>query len=507
MRASRNRVRFYTWTFLLVSITGVGFGDRLLTQWSYAFERGRLQAAAAELDQLGELPALESISHAFRLVAQVAKPGVVHINVRGGVHASLSQEEIEELADRLGVSPEQAERLLRRQGVGSGSGIIFDKNGHILTNNHVVNGREEITVRLSDERLYDAELIGTDPKTDIAVIKINATDLAPLRFADSDTLQVGDWVVAVGAPFGLTQTVTHGIISATGRTRVSGIDILYQNFIQTDAAINPGNSGGPLLNLRGEVLGVNTAIATHGDAVNAGVAFTIPANMAVKVARQLIERGYVARGWLGITYPTVSLTSDDAKLYELPNTDGILVSSVHVDSPADEGGLRVEDIIVAVNDETIRDGDYFKSLIADLGPNEEVKIRVIREGAPLTLTVKLGLQPDDMTTALRARAQESIEIRELGLQVRSFSSVLRAMFRRAGLYDETERGVFVMGVETERGRRPWIEAGELIVAVNSREVATVGELREALKDVQGDIRVQILQPDGDRRIATVPLAR
>lgn len=297
MNTHRPRFRLLFWTGMAVAALWIGFGDRLLSRWAYAVERGRIQASADELLDSDELAGVQAISKAFRLVAKVARPGVVHINVSGSDGTlEVSPEELESLKQRFGdlLSEEQLRELLRRQPPASGSGIVFDADGYIVTNNHVVAGRTEIVVHLADDRTYEATIVGTDPKTDLAVIKIDAPNLHALKFGDSDQVDVGDWVVAVGAPFGLSQTVTHGIISATGRSHVD-VGILYQNFIQTDAAINPGNSGGPLLNLRGEVIGVNTAIATHGDA-NAGVAFTIPSNMAVKVARALIEHGSVARG-------------------------------------------------------------------------------------------------------------------------------------------------------------------------------------------------------------------
>ena len=323
---------------VLVGFIAVGVPGRLLSRWAYACERGRLQATNEGLTALSQdLARVEEVSHAFRLVAKVARPGVVHIRVRSDVAEEgddpMWRELRQQLEEQLGEQfDEQRWRdFLRqhREAPASGSGIIFDEQGYVLTNNHVVAGRDEILVTLPDEREFPATLVGNDPMTDLAVIKIDASDLHALKFGDSDRVEVGDWVIAVGAPFGLSQSVTHGIISATGRDSVEPLTekgILYQNFLQTDAAINPGNSGGPLLNLRGEVIGVNTAIATNGDGYNAGIAFTIPSNMALKVASQLKESGAVARGWLGITMG--ELEAADRELLGIEGHRGVLVVGI-----------------------------------------------------------------------------------------------------------------------------------------------------------------------------------
>ncbi|MFH1748166.1 MAG: trypsin-like peptidase domain-containing protein [Planctomycetota bacterium] len=507
MNRPRARIGLLVWTAALLAVLWVGFGDQLLTHWAYAFERGRIQADSDQLLNSEELASLQTISKAFRLVAKVASPGVVNIDVSGGQLADgqggEQQRLREQLRQQLGdmLDDEQIEQLLQRQQPpGSGSGIIFDSDGHILTNNHVVAGRDTLRVQLNDDRTYEATLVGTDPQTDLAVIKIEATGLHALTFGNSDQVDVGDWVLAVGAPFGLTQTVTHGIVSAKGRTRVVSSDVIpYQNFIQTDAAINPGNSGGPLLNLRGEVVGVNTMIATHGDLYNAGVAFTIPANMAVSVARELIASGQVARGWLGITYPVEPISAEIAEIFDLPNTRGILVTSVHTDSPANAGGLQVEDIIVEVNDEIIRDGEYFKSTIADIGPHQKVKLSVIRDRNRIELDVELGLQPRDMRAARRSPAIETRPVDALGLRA---ISLLPRMSR---YYDETEHGVLIVALDENWEQNPKIKPGELIVACQGEPVENVGDLLQAIEKAGSTkrLRLQLLEVNGDRRIVNI----
>ncbi len=499
------RLRLTVWSVALLLVTWIGFGDRLLTHWAFAVERGKIQANNEGLASPPDVASLEALSSTFRMVAKVATPGVVHIAVGGGRSEEASAAELERLRQLFGdeLSDEQLEELSRRmRPPTAGSGIIFDKAGHILTNNHVVDGRTEFAVSLYDERVYSAELVGTDAKSDLAVLKIDAPDLHPLTFVAAHNVEVGDWVIAVGAPFGLTQTVTHGIISATGRRRVPGIDILYQDFIQTDAAINPGNSGGPLLNLRGEVVGINTAIATQGEA-NAGVAFTIPAYMAVRVARQLIETGTVARGWLGVSMRIEPLTDELVEIFKLPGRRGVLVEHVLADSPAQAAGVEVEDVIVGLNGTEIEGADHLRALIADLEPEHKAQFTIIRDGKKQECAVKLGLQPRELRPRATDNSTETRRVPELGLLALS----LRPGLREARNVEE--RGVVVRGFETfEAGSASKLNIGEIILRVEGQPVTNVGELRAALQRVgdRKDVRLDVLQPDGDQRInIEVPL--
>jgi serine protease Do len=511
-------------------------GDRVVTHMAYALERGRLQAGAEELAELqAERPEVYGLARAFKLVGKVARPGVVHIAVSGGEGTRYSDEEIDEYlhqhlkelipedepnedheaappgADDSG--PPKSERgqdkreTLRRwlralpTPPGSGSGIIFDPAGYILTNNHVVNGRDEFRVVLYDDRVFAGKLIGTDPKTDLAVLKIDAPDLHPLAFGNSDRLDVGDWVLAVGSPFGLQQTVTHGIVSAKGRTRVPGIDIDYQDFIQTDAAINPGNSGGPLLNLHGEVVGVNTAIATHGDGVNAGIAFTIPSNRAARIAQQLRTNGSVTRGWLGISFLELELA--DVEIFGLHDDHGVFVERVLADSPAQHAGLQVEDVLIEVNGVSVSGSEQLRGLIADLLPEEAVPVRVIRDRQELALTVRLGVQPANLLEARRTPATEAREVKRLGMEVRTFRPALPRVWRLA--YKDNVRGALVWRIDPESKNTPAVQASELIVGCNGRPVTSVLDLVAALEAVPTGkpVELEILEPVGDRRIVHV----
>jgi serine protease Do len=501
------RERRCGWTCLALALAGLACGGYGAAGQARATERGRGQATGAELAQLqADLPDLHALSRAFNTVAKAARPGVVHIKVSGGEAPRVDPEERERLREKLkeAIPDEQLDRMLRRVPPGSGSGIIIDTGGYILTNNHVVEGRDEIRVVLNDEREFPATVIGTDRKTDLAVIKVEATDLPALKLGDSDQLDVGDWVIAVGAPFGLTQTVTHGIVSAKGRKRIPGVDIDYQDFIQTDAAINPGNSGGPLLNLRGEVIGVNTAIATQGEGVNAGVAFTIPSNLAAKIAAQLKATGNVQRGWLGVSF--VSVNKDDADIFGLPKPKGVLIERVLPQSPADRAGLQVEDAITAIDDTEVDDLDHVRSLIADVRPDERVRLHVIRDRKPQTITVRLGLQPEDTRSQARTRGTDARDITRLGLQVRTMRPDLAREMRS---YDVSARGVLVMGLMPDRENPPDIAPRELVIECNGQPVQSVTDLQQALSKVPSNrnVKLTVLEPTGDKREITVKPAR
>ena len=519
------------------------------------------QLTPAEHEELfKQLPELAATSRAFKLVAKLARPGVVHIRVAGGESSRLSEDEIrqyirehlqerlkepqsegedampdrpppatqprppddeqdrrirEQLKDlldeqqleqldrqtrqRMNEQREQLQRWLHRLPIppGTGSGIIFDAEGYILTNHHVVVGRERIRVVLHDEREYEARVVGSDPKSDLAVLKIDAPDLQALNFGDSDALEVGDWVLAVGSPFGLEQTVTHGIVSAKGRTRIPGVELEYQDFIQTDAAINPGNSGGPLLNLRGEVVGVNTAIATLGEAQNAGVAFTIPSNRAARIARQLKATGTVRRGWLGISLTQAD--AYDADVFGLPRPGGIIVERILTGSPAEAAGLQVEDVIVEVEGAVVERSQQLQSLIADLTPGDVARLRVIRDRKALELKVRLGTQPDALISALRTPATDAREIERLGFAVRTFRPALKSQYRLA--YPDTARGVLIWRLRSDWPAPRDLEQLDLIVSCNDHPVRTASDLIRVLASVPdgGEVTLLIEEPTGDQR--------
>jgi len=268
---------------------------------------------------------------------------------------------------------------------GSGSGVIMDNSGYILTNNHVVTNADELEVTLYDGRTTPAELIGTDSESDVAVIKIDLDNLSPATFGDSDKIEVGEWVLAAGNPFQLTSSITSGIVSAKGRSRIGLAN--YEDFIQTDAAINPGNSGGALVNLDGEVIGINTAIASRSGGYQ-GIGFAIPINMAAKNARDLISEGKVTRGFLGVTIRDL----DDvmADYYKLDEPKGALVQGVEDGEPADRAGVEQGDVILSVNGREVANSDELRNYVARLRPGTKVDIELVREGSRKNLTVELG---------------------------------------------------------------------------------------------------------------------
>jgi len=271
---------------------------------------------------------------------------------------------------------------------GQGSGFIISKDGYILINNHVVGDADLIKVKLSDGREFKAKVIGTDPQSDVAVIKIDATNLPVLRLGDSDKLEVGEWVIAIGNPFGLSQTVTVGVVSAKGRSRIGIND--YEDFIQTDAAINPGNSGGPLVNIHGEAVGMNTAIFSRSGGYM-GIGFAIPINMAKAIKDQLLKKGKVTRGWLGVVIQDID--EELAKSFGLEKTEGVLIAEVSEGSPAEKAGLKQGDIILRLNGKKVDDLGELRNKIALTAPGTKVKLEVLRENKRRTIQVTIGEQP------------------------------------------------------------------------------------------------------------------
>jgi serine protease Do len=318
------------------------------------------------------------LGQAFGEVARRVEPAVVNINTEQVIRTSGNP--LEEFFGLRGMP-----REFRRPSLGSG--FIVDPQGYILTNNHVVRRADRISVKLNDGRTLDATVVGTDPQTDLAVIKIRETNLPYLRLADSSRTGVGDWVLAFGSPFGLEKTMTAGIISAKGRVIGAG---QYDDFLQTDAAINPGNSGGPLVNLQGEVVGINTMIASDSGGWQ-GVGFAIPSSMAAGVYRQLADSGKVTRGWIGVSLDEV--TPETARRLGLPDTKGAVVVQVEPRSPAARGGLRPGDVIVASNGQAILAPHNLKLAMAESRPDTPLRLSVLRNGSQVSLELRLGQRP------------------------------------------------------------------------------------------------------------------
>jgi len=381
----------------------------------------------------------------------------------------------------------------RRPVRAAGSGFVLNSNGFIVTNNHVVENASDIQVKLSDGRELPAKVIGRDAKTDLALVKVDATGLPVIPLGDSTALQVGEPVMAIGNPFGLEQTVTTGIVSATGRVIGSGP---YDNFIQTDASINPGNSGGPLINARGEVIGINTAIFSRGGG-SVGIGFAVPSSLAKTVITQLADHGKVERGWLGVSIQP--LTKDLAKNFKRDNTNGALVSSVIEGSPAEKAGLKAGDVIVEFNGKKVAKATELPSLVADLTVGRDVPMVIVRDGSEMRLNARIA-RLEDETPAKVADAQEK---GQLGLSVQPITPPVA---RELGL--KVKEGVLVRDVvEGGRAAEAGIRPGDVIVEINREPVRTVEDLKVRVdKQAKNEPIVLLVNRDGQALYVAVPAA-
>ncbi|MEQ1793260.1 MAG: Do family serine endopeptidase [Nitrospira sp.] len=353
---------------------------------------------------------------------------------------------------------------------GSGSGLIVDTEGHIVTNNHVVGDALEIEVRLFDKTKLIAQVVGKDPDTDLALLKVTADRPLPFaHFGDSSAIRVGQWVLAVGNPFGLDRTVTLGVVSGIGRENVNLSR--YENFIQTDASINPGNSGGPLFNLRGEVIGINTAIINFAQ----GIGFAIPSNMTKQVIQQLIARGKVVRGWLGVGIQP--LTPELAKKFGVAEGEGVLVNEVFQKDPAAEAGIRPGDIILTIDGSVVDSPNKLSRLIGALPPGAAPKIEVVRDFTRQILTVPLSERRD--TAVVASLPQSHTEVR-LGLDLQDLTAGLADKFKL-----REARGVLITKVDPgSLAHAEGLREGDLIKEVNRADVGTVGEFTSATSRVR-----------------------
>jgi len=359
-----------------------------------------------------------------------------------------------------------------------GSGVIVSPEGYILTNNHVVDSATDVRVTLSDKREFQARVIGTDPETDIAVLKIEASSLSPITIGDSSKAEVGDSALAIGDPFGVGQTVTKGIVSATGRGNL-GIEA-YEDFIQTDAPINPGNSGGALINDRGELIGINTAIITHGSGGNQGIGFAIPANLARQVMEEILKNGKVIRAYLGI-YPQ-DVTPGVAKAFGEKEPRGVLVGDVSPNGPAQAGGLQRGDIILEVNGNPMTDSNQLRMSISMMKPGEETKLKLVRNGNPLNITVKLNELPNEHA---ENRTQQGEE--EQALEGVEVATLTPETARQLNL-PPTTTGVVVKHVSPSSPLADSrLRRGDVIQEVNHKPVKDVADFRRALRKDAKDL--------------------
>jgi serine protease Do len=449
--------------------------------------------------QEGAIEQLRETGKAFASVARAVSPSVVFIQVEkksevaAGERAQPFGDDLLKrfFGDRFPGGPDSGQPRAEQRTIGQGSGFVFatgegplSDTTYIMTNNHVVEDADSIRVKFVDGRVFDARVKGRDPQSDVAIIEVDAGGLPALKLADSSKLEVGEWVVAIGNPFGLDNTLTVGVVSAKGRTSVGIND--YEDFIQTDAAINPGNSGGPLVNLDGEVVGMNTAIFSRSGGYM-GVGFAIPANLAGEIANQLIESGEVTRGYLGVAIQ--QLTPDLAESFDIGEGRGVLVAEVTRGSPADRAGLRQGDVIVAYNGSPVTEIGEFRNRVSLTPPGSRGTLGVLRHGREQTLTVTIGELADQPQVAAVPAQDADV----LGLKVTTLTAQL------AERYGATAgEGVLVTEVESgSLAARTGITPGTVILRVNRREVHDAAEFGKALSESMAARRVLLLVRKGD----------
>lgn len=370
---------------------------------------------------------------------------------------------------------------------GQGSGFIIDPNGIILTNNHVVDGADEVTVHLTDKREFKAKVLGTDPKTDIAVIKIEGKDLPVVKLGKSENVNVGEWVAAIGAPFGLDNTVTAGIVSAKSRNLP---DEQFVPFIQTDVAVNPGNSGGPLFNMKGEVIGINSQIfSTSGGFM--GLSFAIPIDLAVQIKDELMKNGKVSRGRLGILMQ--QLTPELAKSFNLKEAKGALIAQIEKDGPADKAGLRDGDIVIEYNGKPIADIRELSQAVASTKHGAKVKVKAMREGKPVSLVIVVGEMPTD--GKLNFKKPAASQNNALGANVRPLNDKEKKRVSN-GLFVES-----VYGAAAEAGMR----RGDIIISAGGKKIRTEKDLNEVVSKAKGSLAV-LVDRNGSREFIPVKLS-
>jgi serine protease Do len=454
-------------------IIGVVVGFILAGEWNQTPTVVAKEASA---------PAVTALESPFTTIAEKTLPAVVTIETKRTVDSNSGQpldgpygDFFKRLfPDQPAPSPDDPHRQMKIPS--SGSGFIIDPRGDILTNNHVVRDASEITVTLNDKRKFKAKVVGTDPSTDVAVIKIdgNGHDLPYVPLGDSDEIRIGDWAIAIGNALGeLDGTLTVGVISAKGRSNLSivGGSPAYQNFIQTDASINFGNSGGPLLNIRGEAIGINTAINPSGS----GIGFAIPINLAKGVSQQILANGKVVRGYLGIR--PQELTPELAESWGITDARGVLVGDVSADTPASKAGFRVKDVITDFDGKQVDDVEQFRLLVADTPVNKKVEVHVLRAGRPQDIYVTLAERPTDEQLTPKQPPSPSAW---LGMTVEPLTGDLA---QQLGLKDK--QGVLVVNVTPGSGADDaGLDRGDVIKEVNDKPVLTISDFNAAIQQAR-----------------------
>jgi len=433
---------------------------------------------ANSLPKNDKLTTARSLGQAFVEVAKKVQPAVVNVTTEKTITMRpwerfgddfFKGSPFEDFFRGFG-SPREKGKEFRQKQRSGGSGVIVDKEGYILTNNHVVEGADKVKVQLNDGREFTATVKGQDSRTDLAVLQIKAKDLPSASLGDSDKLEVGEWAIAIGSPFGLEHTVTVGVISAKGR---SGLGTgTYEDFIQTDASINPGNSGGPLINIDGEVIGINAMIIQPGT----GIGFAIPINMAKQILNDLIKHGKVVRPWLGISVQ--DLTPEMMEHFKVKEKEGVLVGQIYPETGAEKAGLVSGDIIKSLDDKTIKNVNELVKEIQKKKVGQKVKLNIIRDGKPTTIEVTLTSMPEKPEAAKEKEVEE-----KMGASVQELTPQLALRYRISGI----KRGVVVVGVEDgSLADEMGLEEGDVILEINRKKIETMKDFEKAMKDANID---------------------
>ncbi|MCI0510346.1 serine protease Do [Chromohalobacter marismortui] len=455
-----------------------------LSRYFSPFLLALVTLCAAQFAQARELPD-------FTQLVKDAAPGVVNISTTSTVERRGMQgfpfggQDVPEIFRRFfgdqmpPMMPGVPGQGMEEERHSLGSGFVISRDGYIMTNAHVVDGADEIVVRFNDRRELKATLVGADKKTDVAVLKVDANNLPVLEMGDSDELQVGEWVAAIGSPFGFDHSVTAGIVSAIDRTLPSDA---YVPFIQTDVAINPGNSGGPLFNLDGEVVGINSQIYTRSGGFM-GVSFAIPINVAMDIADQLKDSGHVSRGWLGVVIQPVS--QDLAESFGLDEARGALISQVTDDSPASEAGLKAGDVVLAVDGQTVQDSSTLPRLVGRVSPGDDVTLKILRDGEPRKIDVTVGHWPKEGEMVSGSPHQEDGSQARLGVAVSDLDERMRSQL---GVDD----GVVVRQVDPRgAAAAAGISPGDVIVSFNGQTIDSTDTLMQAVDAAPTDRAIPV----------------
>lgn len=434
---------------------------------------------------------LQNISDRFAELAEKVSPSVVTVTAQKVTKIKNPFGDLEIPFDFFGFNLPEKEREFRSSALGSG---VIVENGYVVTNNHVIENAEEIKIVLHDKREFDAEVAGTDPKTDIAILKIDDKRLPNANLGNSDELRVGEWVLAIGSPFStrLGNTVTHGIVSGLGRSGMQLSSI--ENYIQTDASINPGNSGGALVNMNGEVIGINSAILSRSGGSN-GIGFAIPINLANRVLQDIITKGRVVRAWLGVTIQ--ELNQDLSRSLGLEEVSGVLISDIVKNSPAEKADLKSGDVVIKVDHEKINTPSELQLNISSRMPGENIKLTIIRDGKTRIVSVDLEELPEDEPVTAERNGRDI----DLGFTVRENSAELARQFKL-----DSQEGVVIVSVDPgseiqQKGVRP----GDRLISVERKEIRNMKDFDEILENIEKDQTVLILVEtrNGNKRFITV----